>query len=122
MKDKTKVALIFAAFVIALVAGGVALATHKGPKPAPTTEQKLQKFLDANVTDRVQHIEVVSCKDVGRQTVGGVTYDPLYACPTTLLLKNGQGGCVGVLAAGTSDGQVVVVANPEAIDPKLCNG
>jgi type IV secretory pathway VirB2 component (pilin) len=118
------VVLVLAAAV--LVLGSLAVYTRisgdKAPaKPAAATPaQKLQRFLAGRVTAKVASIAVVRCADAGAQTLAGVSYPKLYACPTLLKLKDGSGGCIGVMAAPLNDGRVVAIANPTVIDPRYC--
>ncbi len=85
-----------------------------------TTEQKLQRIIDAKKTSAVASARVIICKNAGAQTVQGRTIDPVYACPVLVSMKDGSGGCVGILATDSTPGKLVVVTAPAAIDPRYC--
>ncbi len=114
MKDTTKAYLAFA--VIAAVIAGLALgivALRSNSAPKPTVVQKFQALINKTKTAEVASATVVRCEK------GNSNGIEVYGCAVNVLMKNGTGGCAGVIVQdlGTT---VKAVEAPASIDPKYC--
>ena len=92
-----------------------------------TPVSRLQTYLEKTMSSQVQSVEVVRCADVSSQVLGGkqrtvqgVVYVKAYACPTSVMLKSGSGGCAGVVYALGIGGQVALTEAPTALDARYC--
>ncbi len=126
MKEASKAQAVLGIALIMIAALGIALAFNwdkvgGGKKSAPkvTTVSKLQTLIDRTKKSAVASARVVSCKDAGPQTIGGNSFAKVYACPVLIAMKDGSGGCAGVLMV-LDNGNAVVIAQPSAIDARYC--